>query len=117
MSDNTLDDQRISFSQRAKQLEEERKRVWDEKGYKEFFKFPEGESTKIKVLTNVLPRQAELQGKTKTIYRISVEGTEYDCVFARGVEQEVLEGIAKGKDSFTVIRVGEGTDTRYSVKG
>lgn len=112
---STLDDNTITFDQRLKELDEEKARIYEEKGYKEFYKFPQGETT-FTIDTTHLPRKVEMNGQTKTVYRIIVDGTQFDYPFTSFIERAILENVKAGKTTLTLIRLGEGSATRYSLK-
>ena len=103
----------MSIQSRLAQLQEDRMKALEENGFKEFFSFPEGETT-VQFDLSVNPRESKYG---RMIYRIRVSGIEYDWSANPSLELALLEKMAAGQDTFTIIRVGRGReDTRYSIK-
>lgn len=103
----------MSIQSRLAQLQEDRMKALEENGFKEFFSFPEGETT-VQFDLSVNPRESKYG---RMIYRVRVNGIEYDWSANPSLELALLEKMAAGQDTFTIIRVGRGReDTRYSIK-
>lgn len=96
-----------------KSFQEEAKKYREEKGYKDFLSLPRGE-TQIEVL-DVPPRDWVQDGKAKKIFRVRVNGKEFDwCLNKQNpVYRDVIHSLADGKQSFFILRSGSGTETRY----
>jgi hypothetical protein len=109
---STLDE--VSFESRIRELDEEKTQRLAEKGYLPLYKFAQGET--VFELTQTKPRKSEMNGTVKTVYRIKVSGQEYDVVFAASIERKIVEAYLNKQTKFTIIRLGEGQKTRYSLK-
>jgi len=93
-------------------VENERKEAFAEKGFKEFWKFPQGTTT-IKVDVKVKPRRTK---DDKPILRAIINGEEWDVPMGVVMYAQVLKGLADGKTVFDIIRVGtDRSSTRYAV--
>ena len=91
---------------------EERKKIMEEKGYKEFFKFPQG-TTKLTIDTSKPPRETN---EGRKILRAIIDGKEWDIPVSNMLYGQLLKGLVLNKNRFEVIRIGLGkTDTRYAV--
>lgn len=106
---------------RLAELDEARKKAFEEKGLAPFLSLPVGD-TPATIHLDVKPR---LTPSGKNAYRVTVGGKEYDLPLTPQIERQTLALIMgrvkeKVKNPYTLIftRTGTGkTDTRYSVRG
>lgn len=93
-------------------IEAERRRRFEELGFKPFFKFPEGE-TVVEVIAGVPARKGKYD---RPILRMRIGGEEHDVPCSPVVYREILKGLSRGFWKFRVYRIGTTkTDTRYKV--
>jgi hypothetical protein len=96
-------------------LETEAKEVLKELGFAEFFKMPEGQT--LMEFADQAPRVND-KFANRVIFRVSVNGEEKDwSVNTRSpLYRDLVALISKGTRKVSITRVGQGIDTRYSVK-
>jgi len=102
------------IQKRISVLEEARKKSLEDKGMKQFYTLPVGD-THVVVDINTAPR---LTPNGKNAYRIKLGKDEYDLPLTASTELKMLHLIKKnGSTKLIFTRVGtERTDTRYSVR-
>ena len=98
-----------------KQLKEERDAYLEDQDYKEFIKWPQGVTDAI--LCPVIPRDHLSFGKAKKVFRVNVDGVEYDWSVTRSSPMygDMLELLSYKEVKFRLQRMGEGIQTRYSL--
>lgn len=102
-----------NFETRLAELNAEKKKTMEEKGYKPFYNFPEGQTDFI-VDTSIQPRKGKFD---RTIYRIKVGKDDFDWSASKSIEREILEAVTKGNSNFSMLRIGlTKTDTKYKLK-
>ena len=105
------------IKERLDDANEARKKQLKEKGYAEFYKLPVGETT-ITLDLNTAPRDKSGDFGEQCIFRISVGKETYD--FSISVKsplyRSILETAEQGKTHMTIVRTGEGKNTRYTIK-
>ena len=96
-------------------LEAEAKEALKEMGYADFLRIPEG-ATNVQFVDQ--PPRVNDKFTNRLIFRVSVDGKEYDwSVNTRSpLYRDIMAALAQGHTGLAVLRVGEGMDTRYSVK-
>ena len=82
----------------------------------EFFKIPEGESI---VLIDENQAPEELDGKfgKRYLYAVIVEGNKLKLSVNKRLDKMIIKALMNGINPLTLIRVGQGTDTRIKIKG
>lgn len=100
---------------KQKILNERRAKVMKEKGMAEFYTLPEGES-KIFIDINKEPREQDGDFGLRTIFRINAEGKEYDLSCSDALARRIYNALTAGVNPMTVIRIGDGKQTRFSIK-
>jgi len=98
-------------------LASEREEAMKEKGFETLWRFPQGE-TKVKLDPSKKPEQKEFQGRKVYIFDLEVAGEQLKTgINSRSpLYREFINKLAAGKFEFTVIRAGDGLNTRYSLK-
>ena len=96
-------------------LEAEAKEALKEMGYADFLRVPEG-TTNIQFIDQ--PPRVNDKFTNRLIFRVSADGKEYDwSVNTRSpLYRDIMSALSDGHTKLAVLRVGEGMDTRYSVK-
>jgi len=95
---------------------EQRRQDWmDEQGYKTFIKWEKG-ATEF-TLMPVIPRSHKSFGKEKKAFRVTVGGEEFDWSVnpISPMYGELLDHLIEAPCKGSLIRVGEGTQTRYEL--
>jgi len=104
------------FVEAEKAAIEQRRRDWmNEQGYKTFIKWPKG-ATEF-TLMPVVPRSHKSFGKEKMAFRVTVDGEEFDWSVnpISPMYGELIDYLVEAPVDGTLIRVGEGTQTRYEL--
>ena len=115
MSNSTLENV-VDIDERLAELEREKEQRMKAKGYEKLYHFEEGETT-FTIDDSVPFRRADFENSSRTICRITVNDTKYNCALSPKIEPQILKLFKQGQRTFTLIRTGEGkTDTRYSLK-
>ena len=93
----------------------EREAFLADKDYKTFVKWEQGVTGFT--LEPVIPRDHESFGKNKKVFRITIDGEEYDWpVSPRSpMYREVLDRLLEAPVEMRLNRLGEGLQTRYSL--
>jgi hypothetical protein len=106
------------IEQRLNVANEERKRQLKEKGFAEFWKAQVGES-QIEVVMDSPARERDGNFGRQAIFRIKIEDKEYDFSvnMKSPLYRSILEMLVLDKPHFTLVRSGQGKDTRYDIKG
>ena len=96
-------------------LEQESREALAELGYAEFFKVPEG-TTNLELIDQ--PPRVNDKYEGRLIFRILADGREYDWSINTHspLYRDVMALVSRGTMKICVLRVGQGMDTRYSVK-
>jgi len=96
-------------------IEAEREAYLADKDYKTFMKWNQGVTGFT--LEPVIPRNHESFGKDKKVFRITIDGEEYDWpVNPRSpMYREVLDRLLEAPVEMRLNRLGEGLQTRYSL--
>jgi hypothetical protein len=98
-------------------LDKQRHDAMEKKGYKDFYTFEEGETAFI--LHPVIPREKQGMYGLQSVFRISVEGHEYD--FSVNQKSPVFRQLIELMDNMTdalklrITRVGVGKATKMTV--
>jgi hypothetical protein len=93
-------------------IEKERAERMEGKDYKTFWKASVGENHVVFL------KQVPRVGQYGKIFRISVNGTDYDFTIKETspLYREIIKNLKAGRYNLKIIRIGTGkTDTRYSV--
>ena len=98
-----------------KTVEDRRQKVMKEKGMADFITLEEGE-TKLTFDTTKEPREQDGDFGLRTIFRVLKDGKEYDLSASDALARKILNAMAAGINPMTIIRVGEGKQTRFSIK-
>jgi hypothetical protein len=94
----------------------------EQKGFRQFWKAPEGESI-VELYIAERPREIvnKISGKTQAIFHINVNGQEFDWAITKRspLYRDLIRALI-GKTGETVkikvLRLGQGRATRYSIK-
>jgi hypothetical protein len=106
------------FHDEAERIETDRKAVMAEKGYREFFSLPVGQTTMI--LHKSVPRITKGDYGERKVFRIHQDGKEYDFAInpRSPIYREVIKRLSATTEksiTLTIVRAGEGKQTRYSI--
>jgi len=98
-------------------LDQEKKQLYETKGMREFAQFEQGE-TKIALIPMTPKLNEKGQYGVRRVFRIAMGGKEYDWgINPRSpMYRELLKRLQDNMLEFTVIKIGEGKATRWSVK-
>lgn len=86
------------------------------KEHGDYYQFPQGE-TKILINTDTPPlEQVNKFGKKQFVYEVLVNGEKKKVSINIVLDRAVIQCLSEEINPMTIIRVGEGTQTRYSIK-
>ena len=103
------------LEQETAKVKERRNKALEERGYAEFYKFPQGE-TEVTVDVGVQPREKTGDFGLQTILRVTIDGKPYDIAVKDMLYYKILKKLEQGQTTMTIVRAGEGKQTRYSLK-
>lgn len=83
----------------------------------QYFKIPQGE-TMIEIdLTQQVKQVPSNYGKDRFEYHIISEQKQYKMTVGFMLDVMITKALIQGMNPMTIIRAGEGQNTRYSIKG
>ena len=99
-----------------KRLDKQRKDYLDLQGFDEFVRWEKG-SNKF-TLQPIVPRDHKSFGREKKVFKIEVNGVKYDWSVTPEspiYRQLIYECLSVAPVELELIRIGEGTDTKYDL--
>ena len=86
------------------------------KEHGEYYQFPQGE-TKILINTDVSPfEKINKYGKTQFVYEVQINGEKKKISVNIVLDRAIIQCLVEEINPMTIIRFGQGTQTRYSIK-
>lgn len=97
-------------------MDKDREDALKEAGYEPFFKLPKGE-TPVKFLETD-PREVDSKFGKRIVFSVEVNGEKKDLPFSEKNPflYDLVKALKEGKTELTILRAGEGVDTRYDLK-
>lgn len=97
------------------QQEEENRRQREALGQPEIYKFKKGENVLV-VNRDKAPREVSTKYGDKTVIEVESEGVTYSLFASRFLVKKIAEKMKEtGENKVTVLKSGDGIDTRYEV--
>lgn len=103
----------VKLEELKNRFEKQKQEAMEEKGYRPFYKMIKGENKLT--FENVEPELREIKGKENVVWNVNGD-KDLALNINNPIVAQITDKLIAGEKELTIIRTGEGENTRYELK-